>query len=141
MTEPLPADEWCPGRVYHDDETDEDWHEGPCIEKALVRGLDAGPVEGGHRCGELVVEAADGITHTFKIHVTHQFLIPEGVYTLIGSERGDMVRTIQHWAVGQRLPGGGFKKVSVFAMDWKEDEMIKSLCPAARSSDVRTCLV
>ncbi len=65
-------------------------------------------------CGELVVEDIDGITHIFKIRVTHQCLIPEDVYTLLG----DRLRST--WAVGRRLSGRKFEKVSVFTMDGQE---------------------
>ncbi|KAK0430255.1 hypothetical protein EV421DRAFT_1859735, partial [Armillaria borealis] len=112
MMEPLPKDvNFLHANVLHDDETDEDWFDGHCIEKGHVRGFDAGSAEGRDRCGELAVQAADGITHTFKIHVTHQFPIPEDTYTLLGDGPH---RT---WAVGRRLPDQRFEKVSVIMMD------------------------
>ncbi len=70
--------------VQHDDKTGEDWFDGCCIEKGHVRVFDTGSEEGRDRRGELVVEATDGIARTFKIHVTHQFPIPEDMYTLLG---------------------------------------------------------
>ncbi|SJL17276.1 uncharacterized protein ARMOST_20823 [Armillaria ostoyae] len=111
MTEPLPVHGSCPGSVQHDDETGEDWCEEPCIEKGLVRGLDVGSAKGWYRCGELVVKDADGIMHTFKIRTTHQCLIPQDVYTLLADD------TYWTWAVGRRLPGQKFEKVSVFEMN------------------------
>ncbi|KAK0453072.1 hypothetical protein EV421DRAFT_1701261 [Armillaria borealis] len=56
MMEPLPADDDCWGFVRHDDETDEDLYEGPCIEQGFVRGLNTGSAEGVDRYGELVVK-------------------------------------------------------------------------------------
>ncbi len=47
----------------------------------------------------MVVKAADGITHTFKIYVSHRFPIPEDTYTLLGD---DSYSSYQ-WAVGRRL--------------------------------------
>ncbi|KAK0435878.1 hypothetical protein EV421DRAFT_1908380 [Armillaria borealis] len=85
----------CFGYVEHNDETGEDWCEMFCIEKGLVRGLDVGSAEGHDQCGELVVEDADGIVHTFKICVTHQCLIPEDAYTLLGDWH------YKAWAVGR----------------------------------------
>ncbi len=86
--EPLPADADCHGSVHHDDETDEDWCEELCIEKGLIRGLDVeSTLEGIERRRELLVKDEDpGIVHTFKLHVTHQYLIPEDTYTLLGDE-------------------------------------------------------
>ncbi len=84
MKQPLPEDLFILSAcVQHDNETDEDWFDGYCIEKGHVRIFDAGSAEGRDRCGELAVEAADGNAHTFKIRVTHRFLIPEDMYTLL----------------------------------------------------------
>ncbi|PBK73164.1 hypothetical protein ARMSODRAFT_1015958 [Armillaria solidipes] len=118
MMEPLPADDSCDGYVNRDDETDEDWHEGPCIEQGFVRGLNAGLAEGVDRCGELIVKDADGMQHTFKICVTHQFPIPEGAYTLLGSftDPWDLQATkevTEFWVVGRSLPDQRFEKLSV----------------------------
>ncbi len=46
MTEPLPVHVDYFGHVEHDDETDEDWVVGLCIEKGLLRGLDAASADG-----------------------------------------------------------------------------------------------
>ncbi len=46
MMEPLPVYSCYFGRVQHNDETDEDWLNGLCIEKGLLRGLDAALEEG-----------------------------------------------------------------------------------------------
>ncbi|KAK0214715.1 hypothetical protein EDD85DRAFT_1000255 [Armillaria nabsnona] len=123
MTGPLSYDHtYYNNNVEYDKETGEDWFEGYCIEKGLVQGLDVGLAEGCDQCGELVVEDANRIAHTFKIHVTHQCLIPEDVYTLLGDFSKWFPSTSgQAWAVGRRLPGQKFEKVSVFRMDSLEE--------------------
>ncbi len=78
MTETLPAYVDYFGAVEHDDEMDEDWVEGLCIEKGLLQGLDMPSNEGVDRWGELVVTDVEGMAHPFKIHVTHQLPIPGG---------------------------------------------------------------
>ncbi|PBK73178.1 hypothetical protein ARMSODRAFT_719335 [Armillaria solidipes] len=116
MTEPLPADDvYCRGFVDCDDETDKDWCEGPCIEQGFVRGLNTGSAEGVDRCGELVVKDADGMQYTFKIRVTHQFPIPEGAYTLLGSFTTEwgFKQAMEFWVVGRSLPDRRFEKLSV----------------------------
>ncbi len=132
MKQPLPKDfsDIYNMRVQHDDKMDEDSFDGPCIEKGHVRGFDAESAEGHDRRGELVVEAANGIAHTFKIHVTHRFPIPEDTYTLLG----DTNRYWWHpWAVGRRLPDQRFEKVSVIVMDdldYKEELKLRDLSSA-----------
>ncbi|SJL08933.1 uncharacterized protein ARMOST_12308 [Armillaria ostoyae] len=118
--------------VWHDDETNEDRFQGCCIEKGHVWVFDV--AEGCDRRGELVVKAADGIAHTFKIHVTHRSPIPEDTYTLLG---GDPYEASQ-WAVGRRLPDQRFEKVSVIAMDdpGKALQWLQDFGPAARSRNV-----
>ncbi|PBK96009.1 hypothetical protein ARMGADRAFT_1163665 [Armillaria gallica] len=140
MTETLPVNQ-CSVLEYveHDDETDEDSFEGSCIEKGHVRGLDVESVEGGDRSGELVVEGADGMQHTFAIRATHQILIPEGTYTLLGSIPGLDDDDIwgQYWAVGLRLPRRRFQKVSVVMMEDKEDiERLEGLGIAAKFRNI-----
>ncbi|PBK72024.1 hypothetical protein ARMSODRAFT_1016028 [Armillaria solidipes] len=141
ITEPLPVYDYISGIVEHDDKTGEDWYEGTCIEKGLVQGLDAGSAEGHGRYGELVVEDADGIMHTFKIRVTHQCLIPEDAYTLLGATMFFTEGLIKGWiwAVGRRLPGQKFEKVSVFNMDGKEEA--ERLWNLHLSSESRNVLV
>ncbi len=127
MTEPLPADVDCDGFVSRDDETDEDWYEGPCIEQGFVRGLNAGSVEGVDRYGELVVKDADGMQHTFNIRVTHQFPIPEGAYTLLGDfgRRWERKEVKEFWLVGRSLPNRRFEKLSVIRIpDEREGERL-----------------
>ncbi len=130
MAPPLPADinQYLPD-TDHDTVTGEDSYLGPCIEKGLVRGLDAGLAEGHDRHGELIVEGACGVKHTFKIRVTHQFPIPDNTYTLLGnyqlpSNRNLAEREVdqpQYWAVGRRVSGNRFQKVSVLVMDDLEE--------------------
>ncbi|SJL08926.1 uncharacterized protein ARMOST_12301 [Armillaria ostoyae] len=129
MNQPLPKDvNLLHTEVWHDDKTDEDWFDGPCIEKGHVQGFDTGSAEGRDRCGELVVEAADGITHAFKIRVTHRFPIPEDTYTLLGDTYYSY-----YWAVGRRLPDQRFEKVSVIVMGIGAVQRLKDLSLAARS--------
>lgn len=121
MTGPLPADNRCPGFVKRNDETDEDWYEGACIEKGHVQGLAEG---GDHRCGELVIEGVDGMAHMFKILVTHQLPILEDTYTLIGSNREYLDGTLlhsQYWAFGRRLSEQRFEKYSVFKITGRDE--------------------
>ncbi|PBL01963.1 hypothetical protein ARMGADRAFT_1005415 [Armillaria gallica] len=125
MTEPLPADvDRCDGFVRHDDETNEDWYEGPRIKQGFVRGLHVGSAEGVDRYGELVVRGTLRMRrHTFKICATHQFPIPEGTYTLLGSFSpyrrspaygwGSEKVTREFWVVGRSLPNQRFEKLSV----------------------------
>ncbi len=129
MKQPLPKDvSYLNTYVRRDDKTDEDSFDGWCIEMGHVRVFDAGSAEGRDRCGELVVEAADGIAHTFKIHVTHRFPIPEDTYTLLGN----FLRPC--WAVGRRLPDQRFEKVSVIVMDdWNEGQRLEDLSLVAKS--------
>ncbi len=131
MTEPLlNYGSWDDSVVYNE-ETDEDWYKGHCIEKGLVQGLDVVSAEGHDHCGELIVKDTDGIAHTFKICATHQCLIPEDMYTLLGD------RFHEAWAVGRRLPGQKFEKVSVFKMDgWEEREKLQNLNVSSRSRNV-----
>ncbi|KAK0491888.1 hypothetical protein EDD18DRAFT_1465660 [Armillaria luteobubalina] len=111
--------------VWRDKDDDADWRFGPCIESGHVRGLDEESPEGKRREGELLVEDITGGKHIFKIVADYQYLIPEGSYILVGSNTSDNEGTFeeeQHWVVGERLPGGTFKKVSVFMMT-DEDEV------------------
>ncbi len=120
MTEPLPAYVSYLGEVEHDDEMDEDWVEGLCIEQGLLQGLDMPSDEGVDRWGELVVTDVEGMAHTFKIHVTHQLPIPGDMYVLLCSQDTEYynIGTKQiYWAVGRRMPDQRFEKVSVFMMD------------------------
>ncbi|KAK0436245.1 hypothetical protein EV421DRAFT_1716120 [Armillaria borealis] len=119
MTEVLPLFSRSWGdNVYRTEETNADWCEsGACIESGYVHGLAEGSPEGKYRQGELFVEDNDGGKHTFKIVADHQYPIPDGLYTLLGSNLqlslGFLVQG-QYWVVGKTLPEQVFKKVSVF---------------------------
>ncbi|KAK0506430.1 hypothetical protein EDD18DRAFT_31473 [Armillaria luteobubalina] len=130
MEKSLPP--YCDGRVSESFvwRDDDDWYEGPCIERGFVRGLAVGGEEGIDRCGELVVEDADGISHAFRITAPHQYPIPEDTYTLLGSgplPQGIRIDPYQSWAVGRRLPNKMFEKVSVFKMNSKQAGRLKKL--------------
>ncbi|KAK0217529.1 hypothetical protein EDD85DRAFT_368819 [Armillaria nabsnona] len=131
MMEPLPKDVDLLTDVRHVDETDEDWFYGDYIEKGDVWVFDAGSAEGRDRCGELVIEGAHGIAHTFSIRVTHQFTIPGDTYTLLGDSLSH-----RFWAVGRRLPDQRFEKVSVIVMDRLEVYRLRDLGLVARSRNV-----
>ncbi|KAK0506557.1 hypothetical protein EDD18DRAFT_1342948 [Armillaria luteobubalina] len=108
---------------------DDDWCEVHCIERVFVHGLAVGGEEGINRCGELVVEDADGISHAFPIAASHQYPIPEDTYTLLGSWK--------HWVAGRRLPNKMFEKVSVFEIaDYDEMERLHELGLPAESRSI-----
>ncbi|KAK0439195.1 hypothetical protein EV421DRAFT_1738048 [Armillaria borealis] len=111
-TTPLPVDCDCVAEVYRDEVADDDWCEVRCIEQGFVRGLGGKDV---NRRGELMVKGLDGTKHVFNVIATHQCPIPEGTYTLLGSDRYYGAQS-QRWVVGRRLPEHRFKKISVFAI-------------------------
>ncbi|KAK0474693.1 hypothetical protein EDD18DRAFT_1090383 [Armillaria luteobubalina] len=103
MTADLPTNvNYDSGEVWHDDKTDEDWVVGLCIERGFLQGLDAASADGIDQAGVLVVQDVDRIVHTFKIHVMHQFPIPEDEYTLLCPKSTLTLTTKhpKHWAVG-----------------------------------------
>ncbi|PBK77576.1 hypothetical protein ARMSODRAFT_949515 [Armillaria solidipes] len=138
MTKPLPND--AQGRVAKVGKDNDDWCEGPHIERGFVRGLAVGGVEGIDRCGELVVEDAEGIVHAFSILASHHYPIPEDTYTLFGGDlfTPDSETPLpQHWVVGRRLPSKMFEKVSVFTMtDVNEIKRLRELGLSAMSSSI-----
>ncbi|SJL08788.1 uncharacterized protein ARMOST_12158 [Armillaria ostoyae] len=111
-TTPLPVDCDCVAEVYRDEVADDDWCEVRCIEQGFVRGLGGEDV---NRRGELMVKGQDGIKHVFNVIATHQCPIPEGTYTLLGSDPYYRSQS-QRWVVGRRLPEQRFEKISVFAI-------------------------
>lgn len=120
MTESLPlfSRSWGDS-VYRKEDIDADWYdsEGDCIELGYVRGLAEGSPQGKHRQGELFVEDSAGGNHMFKIVADHQYSIPDGLYTLLGSNLKFSLFFLvqgQYWVVGKAFPGQMFKKVSVF---------------------------
>ncbi|KAK0198111.1 hypothetical protein F5146DRAFT_1157673 [Armillaria mellea] len=89
--------------------------------------------EGIDRCGELVVNDADGIAHTFCISAHHQYPIPDATCTLLGRDPSPL----GHWVVGRRLPNMMFEKVSVFQItDADEGERLEELGLAAMSRSI-----
>ncbi|KAK0227608.1 hypothetical protein IW262DRAFT_1292581 [Armillaria fumosa] len=131
MTKPLPANEISNMDVGRDGETDEDWYEGPCVEKGLVRGLAPGGAEKVTRRRELIIKDANGIEHTFDIIARHGYPIPEGVYALLGSDSDFdyLPAHTQYWVIGQRLLNEKFEKVSVFEMaNTSEVRRLYNLC-------------
>ncbi|KAK0226542.1 hypothetical protein IW262DRAFT_1294719 [Armillaria fumosa] len=103
------------------------WYGGLCIESGYVWGLAETPQEGKHRQGELLVEDKTGATHILNITADHGYPIPDGLYTLIGSDPrlvGPLVR-LQYWVVGKRLSEWKLEKVSVFEM--LEEEVVRLL--------------
>ncbi len=101
-----------------------------CIENGCVRGLAIVDVPGKDRHGELLVEDTRGMQHSFHVIAIHQFPIPDGTYTLIGSQesRYDSPRQWVQWVVGRRLSDESFEKLSVFKMaDDMESRMVASI--------------
>ncbi len=68
------------------------------------------------RCGELCLKDSSGKMHTFKIIVDHTYLIPDGLYTLIGNTVSPSAPLGFVWVVG-KTEDGKFKKLSVFSME------------------------
>ncbi len=125
MKGPLPVAGVTPGHLYRDNESNEDWYKGPCIEEGLVQGLDK-KSEGSDRHGVLIFKDAHGMSYTFPIVAVHQCLIPEDTYTLLGDE--DHILGARYWAIGRRLPDKSFQKVSVFEIPEEEGNGLWHLC-------------
>ncbi|KAK0199646.1 hypothetical protein DFS33DRAFT_1363873 [Desarmillaria ectypa] len=125
MTEKLPAE--CPWLDCsdQDNKTDiESYHNGYIIESAFVRGLFEGDFRGQERRGELVVEDRTGTECIFEIIARHQYPIPDGSYTLLGTMCADDI--VLCWVVGWRLPDQRLKKLSVFEMYEENTESLSS---------------
>ncbi|SJL09000.1 uncharacterized protein ARMOST_12376 [Armillaria ostoyae] len=125
MTEKLPSSaklatlwSW----VCHTEEMD-DSYEGPLIESCYVQGLAQRDLEGRPRWGQLVVEdGTDARTKgVFAITATHEYMIPDGSYTLLGSTA--ISDDVMYWVVGERLSDQRFKKLSVFEMPGREEQL------------------
>ncbi|KAK0447551.1 hypothetical protein EV421DRAFT_147790 [Armillaria borealis] len=112
---------WYPDKVYRTEDPDADYYEGYSIKSGNVRGLSEVLNKLKPRQGELVFKDATGAHHTLKIVADHAYLIPDGLYTLIGCigrfSRSDL------WVVGQLREDGKFKKLSVFHS--VDDEQVK----------------
>ncbi|KAK0209866.1 hypothetical protein IW262DRAFT_1527974 [Armillaria fumosa] len=143
MTEALPSlhltSGWV-GLLLRTKNNNTDWCDGPYIESGYVRGLGKESPDGKRR-GELFVEDTTGGKHTFKVVASHQYLIPEGLYTLVGSNPCDFRGELQEqqcWVIGERLPGKVFKKVSVFMMTGKNE--VKRLHDLGVATNTKTFL-
>ncbi len=117
--------------VQRTEDTDSDWVDAVSIESGCVQGLAEGSHNGKRRQGELIVTDDAGTRLTFKITADHQYQIPNGVYTLLGSSpysRFDGEFLDQYWVVGRRFPERKFEKVSVFQIaDHEEVERLDQL--------------
>ncbi|KAK0188336.1 hypothetical protein F5146DRAFT_1054738 [Armillaria mellea] len=131
MTKSLPVTSDCHEYVHRGEEMDEDWHDGPCIEKGFVHGLAVESASLVDRRGELVVEDVHGTIHRFKLVAAHQFPIREETYMLLGTRPWSpdgILRDPQYWTVGRWLPAKGFEKISVVSItDVDEIERLKNL--------------
>lgn len=140
MTEPMPRDYYCSAMLYWDEEADEDWCDGCCIEKGIVHGLAVGGAEGVDRSGQLIVENDDGTANTFTVIAPHQQPIPEGTYTLLGNNPPTYLHGTRgrFWVVGRRqFAGQMFQKVSVFVLASPgEVQRLKDLGVAIRSRNM-----
>ncbi|PBK58579.1 hypothetical protein ARMSODRAFT_1028151 [Armillaria solidipes] len=111
MEKPLPeyhtpADNSCYTRIERDAENNVDrCEEALCIENGFVRGLAVVSVPEKDRHGELLIEDSSRTQHSFHIIAIHQYPIPDGTYTLIGSQesRYDSPRQWVQWEAGRRL--------------------------------------
>ncbi len=122
ITKPLPTKDTCEAWVGWDEETEEDWCEGYCIEEGIVLGLNVESVDGTNRCGKLIVDAY-GKKYIFKVTAAHHYLIPEGKYVVISAQS-----TLENWAIGKQLSNNRFKKVSVLTLpNLEEREKLKNL--------------
>ncbi|KAK0477455.1 hypothetical protein IW261DRAFT_1487664 [Armillaria novae-zelandiae] len=135
MTELLPIyDSPLREDVHRDEETDTDWYEGVNIEKGYVCGLAKGSMERSVRRGELVVEDSAGMVHTFEVVATHQYPIPEDIYTLISGSW-----ELGYWIIGRRMPDQSFTKVSTLRMS-EQTERIQRLARLGVGKWSRNCL-
>ncbi|KAK0190054.1 hypothetical protein F5146DRAFT_1002227 [Armillaria mellea] len=73
-------------KVDRDDKDVANIYDGYCIEQGYIRGLDKEDSIGELQSGTLTVEDLEGKNHLLHITTTHQHIIPEGSYMLIGSD-------------------------------------------------------
>jgi len=85
--------------VYH--------YQGHRIEHCTLRGLDKPDHRRKHRDGILLITTTDGAIYELTVSVSHQQLIQEGPYVLIGC------RSYAFWVVGRTRDTGHIEKVSV----------------------------
>ncbi|KAK0467642.1 hypothetical protein IW261DRAFT_1406997 [Armillaria novae-zelandiae] len=112
---------WYPDKVYRMEDLDADYYQGYRITSGNVQGLGEILDELDTRQGELAFNDITGTRHTLKIVAEHEYLIPDGLYALIGCvgrfPRSDL------WVVGELREDGVFKKLSV--MHSSDDEQVK----------------
>ncbi|KAK0202261.1 hypothetical protein DFS33DRAFT_1353766 [Desarmillaria ectypa] len=115
-------------RVYGPtEEIDADFYIGCHIDSGDVRGLADASIGDEDRRGELIVKDHFGTPHTFGIIAKHQYPIPEGSYTLLGSWSSTVIRSEDHWVVGSLKQDGKFQKISVFEMECHEGYRLAEL--------------
>ncbi len=118
-------------------DTDSDWIEARCMESGYVQGFAEGSQDGNRRHGELIVTNDAGERHTFKIVADHKYYIPDGPYTLVGSDPyRDGTFHVQYWVVVRRLPEQKFEKVSVFYIPDKNGVMRLYYLNIARKAEI-----
>ncbi|PBK59650.1 hypothetical protein ARMSODRAFT_1027200 [Armillaria solidipes] len=95
-----------------------DSYRGRRIDSGYVRGLSHPSYDGMPRQGELVANDHTGSTHAFKIVADHTYPIPEGLYTLLGSNDHNLSlcfspdvhdRHLLFWVVGWQRRDGKFE--------------------------------
>ncbi len=102
-------------RHHQDGRFDADtYYNGYIIESAFVRGLSEGDSQEQRRRGELVVKDHTGTERILDIVAPHQYPIPDGSYTLLGTNCA--TGSVLCWVVGWRLPDQKLRKLSVFRM-------------------------
>ncbi len=103
-------------------ETGDFMFEGPCIESGFVSGLAYGSYEEGKpRQGELVIKDGTGaLPYISNVFAYHAFPIPDGRYTLIGTEvfrpreeTPAYTDLSECWVVGRQRWDGRFEKLSM----------------------------
>lgn len=112
---------WPSAEVLRTDNPDADSYMGYYIESGNVQGLSEVPEEPKHRQGELVLSDATGAPHTLKIVAEHEYPIPNGSYTLLGSSHRYVAPDL--WVVGKLREDGKFENFSVFRS--ADDEQVK----------------
>lgn len=93
-----------------------------CIDSGYVQGLTVAGMPGVDRHGKLVVDDSRGIAHTFEIVASHQYSIPERLYTLAGDSESLL------WVIGKKWSKEHFEKLSVFKIvDNKQRDRLEKL--------------
>ncbi|KAK0184435.1 hypothetical protein F5146DRAFT_1074633 [Armillaria mellea] len=90
-------------------------YRGPRIMSGEVYGLEDQSNNENPRYGQLVVKDSMGTPHSIKVIASHQYPIPQGLYTLMGSN-GDADIFMKYWVVGHQRKRNRFKKLSVIRL-------------------------